>query len=93
MAIWGTSFQFSNQPVSYLISSRIGASAQLGIQAMIFGVFFGVIFGSIAAINRNTWVDTGVTILSILGKSVPNFSVSCFTPILYRFETWLVPDR
>ena len=69
----GTSFHFSNQPVSYLISSRIGASAQLGIQAMIFGVFFGVIFGSIAAINRNTWVDTGVTILSILGKSVPNF--------------------
>ena len=68
----GTSFQFSNQPVSYLISSRIGASAQLGIQAMIFGVSC-VIFGSIAAINRNTWVDTGVTILSILGKSVPNF--------------------
>ena len=69
----GTSFQFSNQPVSYLISSRIGASAQLGIQAMIFGVVIGIVFGSIAAINRNTWVDTTVTVLSILGKSVPNF--------------------
>ncbi len=69
----GTSFQFSNQPVSYLIASRIGASAQLGLQAMIFGVFFGIILGSIAAINRNTWVDTLVTILSIIGKSVPNF--------------------
>ena len=69
----GTSFQFSNQPVSYLIATRIGASAQLGIQAMIFGVFFGIILGSIAAINRNTWVDTLVTVLSIIGKSVPNF--------------------
>ena len=68
----GTSFQFSNQPVSYLIATRIGASAQLGIQAMIFGVFFGIILGSIAAINRNTWVDTLVTVLSIIGKSVPN---------------------
>ncbi|AUJ31243.1 MAG: oligopeptide ABC transporter permease [Liquorilactobacillus nagelii] len=69
----GTSFQFSNQPVSYLISSRIGASAQLGAQAMIFGVFFGIIIGSIAAINRNTWIDTTSTIVSIIGKSVPNF--------------------
>ena len=69
----GTSFQFSNQPVSYLISSRIGASAQLGIQAMIFGVVLGIIVGSVAAIYRNTWVDTTATVLSIIGKSVPNF--------------------
>ena len=69
----GTSFQFSNQPVSYLISSRIGASAQLGVQAMIFGVFFWIIVGSVAAIYRNTWVDTTATIVSIIGKSVPNF--------------------
>ena len=34
----GTSFQYSNQPVTYLISSRIGPSAQLGLQAMIFGL-------------------------------------------------------
>lgn len=69
----GTSFQFSNQPVSYLISSRIGASAQLGVQAMIFGVVLGIIVGSVAAIYRNTWVDTTATVLSIIGKSVPNF--------------------
>ncbi|KRN27089.1 ABC transporter permease [Liquorilactobacillus mali] len=69
----GTSFQYSNQPVSYLISSRIGASAQLGLQAMIFGVLVGIIIGSFAAINRNTWIDTLCTILSIIGKSVPNF--------------------
>ncbi|KRM95504.1 oligopeptide transport system permease [Liquorilactobacillus aquaticus DSM 21051] len=69
----GVSFQFSNQPVSYLIASRIGASAQLGIQAMIFGVVLGIIIGSIAAVHRNTWIDTLCTVLSIIGKSVPNF--------------------
>lgn len=69
----GTSFQFSNQPVSYLISSRIGASAQLGVQAMLFGVVLGIIVGSVAAIYRNTWIDTTATVLSIIGKSVPNF--------------------
>jgi oligopeptide transport system permease protein len=70
---FGISFQYSNMPVSQLIGSRIGASAQLGLQAMIFGVFFGVIIGAIAAIKRNTWVDTTATVLSIIGKSVPNF--------------------
>ena len=70
---FGTSFQFSNQSVSYLISSRIGPSAQLGIQAIIFGVVLGIIVGSFAAINRNTWIDTLCTVLSIIGKSVPNF--------------------
>lgn len=50
----GTSFQYSNQPVSYLISSRIGPSAQLGVQAMIFGVVIGIVLGSIAAMKRNT---------------------------------------
>lgn len=69
----GTSFQYSNQPVSYLISSRIGPSAQLGVQAMIFGVVIGIVLGSIAAMKRNTWVDTFVTILAIIGKSVPSF--------------------
>ncbi|WP_278744806.1 oligopeptide ABC transporter permease [Ligilactobacillus agilis] len=69
----GTSFQYSNQPVTYLISSRIGPSAQLGLQAMIFGLVFGIIIGSIAAINHNTWIDTTATVVSIIGKSVPNF--------------------
>ena len=70
---FGTSFQYSNQPVAYLISSRLGASIQLGLQAMIFGVFFGVILGAAAAIKHNTWADTGATVIAIIGKSVPNF--------------------
>ena len=87
----GTSFQFSNQPVSYLIATRIGASAQLGIQAMIFGVFFGIIFGSIAAINRNTWVDTLVTVLSIIGKSVPNFVLAVLLQYYIALKLGILP--
>ncbi|MHC9532119.1 oligopeptide ABC transporter permease [Dellaglioa sp. L3N] len=69
----GTSFQYSNQPVSYLISSRIGPSGQLGLQAIIFGLLIGIVIGAIGAINKNTWIDTSSTILSILGISIPSF--------------------
>lgn len=70
---FGTSFQFSDQPVSYLISSRIGASLQLGFQAIIVGVPIGTLIGAIGAVKKNTWIDTTTTIISILGISIPSF--------------------
>lgn len=69
----GTSFQYSNQPVSSLIAARLGASVQLGLQALIVGVILGVIIGSIAAMKQGTWVDSTATVIAIIGKSVPNF--------------------
>lgn len=70
---FGISFQYSNQPVSSLIGARLGASAQLGLQALIVGIILGIIIGSIAAVNQGTWIDSTATIVSIIGKSVPNF--------------------
>ncbi|WP_125580719.1 oligopeptide ABC transporter permease [Levilactobacillus cerevisiae] len=70
---FGTSFQFSDQPVSYLLSSRIGPSLQIGLQAMIFGVILGILVGSFGAMRQNTWVDTTATVVSILGISIPSF--------------------
>ena len=70
---FGIYFQYSNQPVSSLIGARLGASAQLGLQALVVGVILGIIIGSIAAMNQGTWIDSTATIVSIIGKSVPNF--------------------
>ncbi|CAM2812354.1 oligopeptide ABC transporter permease [Levilactobacillus brevis] len=70
---FGTSFQFSDQPVSYLISSRIAQSLQIGLQAIILGVLVGVIIGAFGAMRQNSWVDTTSTIVSILGISIPSF--------------------
>ena len=70
---FGTSFQYSNQPVSSLISARLGVSVQLGLQALIFGVVVGVFVGAIAAMKQGTWADSTATVFAIIGKSVPNF--------------------
>ena len=53
--------------------TRLGASAQLGLQALVVGIILGIIIGSIAAVNQGTWIDSTATIVSIIGKSVPNF--------------------
>ncbi|MDG4656655.1 ABC transporter permease [Ectobacillus antri] len=69
----GISFKYDNRPVTEMISTRIGPSAQLGLQALILGTFFGLLLGIIAALRNNTWADYGATVVSVLGISVPSF--------------------
>lgn len=69
----GYSFQYSNQPVSFLIGSRIGVSIQLGLQALVFGVVLGTIIGAVSAVKKNGWEDTSLSVIAILGISIPSF--------------------
>jgi oligopeptide transport system permease protein len=69
----GVSFQFNNTPVSELLGNRIGPSAVLGVQAMVFGAIIGIFLGAIAALRQNTWIDYTSTFLAVVGKSIPSF--------------------
>ena len=69
----GTSFKQSNRKVEDIISIRIGPSAMLGAQSLIFGTIVGLLLGIIAALNRNTIWDYTCTIISVVGVSVPSF--------------------
>ncbi len=69
----GLSFQYDNRPVTQLIGDRIGPSALLGFQAILFGSIIGIALGIIAALRHNTWVDYGSTLIAVLGISIPSF--------------------
>lgn len=88
---FGTSFQFSDQPVSYLISSRIGPSLQLGLQAIIVGVPIGTLIGALGAVKKNTWVDTSTTIISILGISIPSFVLAVLFQYFFGVKLHMFP--
>ena len=68
----GMSFQY-NSTVLNLLSSRVGPSFQIGLQALIFGMGMGTLLGLGAAMKQNTIVDTGATFFAIIGRSVPSF--------------------
>ena len=69
----GVSFQLDNRPVTKIISERIGASAVLGIQAIIVGTVIGLLLGVIAALRHNSIIDYSAMLISVLGISIPSF--------------------
>jgi peptide/nickel transport system permease protein len=65
-----------------MIADGFGASAYLGIQAIVIAVFFGILFGIIAALNRNKALDYAAMGLAVLGISVPSFIMA---PLLINY--------
>ena len=78
----GMSFQY-NSTVLNLLSSRVGPSFQIGLQALIFGMGMGTLLGLVAAMKQNTIVDTGATFFAIIGRSVPSFVFAVILQLVF----------
>lgn len=93
----GVSFKQANQKVEDIVAIRIGPSAMLGIQSLLFGSFVGLILGIVAALKRNSFWDYFCTIVAVLGVSVPAFVVAAllqfYVGVKFSFMpiTWGVP--
>ena len=88
---FGTSYQSINQPVSRLISQRLGVSIQLGVQALVIGFIAGILVGAASARNKNNWIDGVLSVISTLGISVPSFIIVLFLLVLLGFKWSLFP--
>lgn len=69
----GYSFQHEGRTVTSMISERIGPSAFIGLQAMLFGAVVGLVLGIISALKHNSILDYGSVTLAVLGMSIPSF--------------------
>nr|WP_243150647.1 ABC transporter permease [Pseudobutyrivibrio xylanivorans] len=70
----GVSYKISkNTPISQLIESRLPISIGIGFYAVFRGAIIGLILGVIAALKRDTILDTICTIISVIGVSVPSY--------------------
>ncbi|MGV3011681.1 ABC transporter permease [Streptococcus thoraltensis] len=88
---FGTSYQSINQPVSRMLSQRLGVSVQLGLQALIIGIGSGLVVGAISARNKNNKIDGFLSIVSIMGISVPSFIIGLLLLDYLGFKWQLLP--
>ena len=62
-----------DMPISQLVGTASIISFKLGIAATILGALIGMLLGIVAALNKNTWLDSLATVISVLGVSIPSF--------------------
>src|SRR6056300_1303696 len=77
-----TSFQKRGKPIAEIIKETLPNTALLAFSSICLAVFLGVFLGVVATLNKNTWLDRLLQLISTLGMSVPSF----FSAILF---SWL----
>ena len=62
-----------NMPISELLRARIPVSIRIGLQAVILGSVIGLLMGILAALKRNSPIDTSATVISVIGVAFPSY--------------------
>lgn len=79
------------QPVSDAIRSRLGASALLAGAALALAAALGVLLGVIAASRRGGIADGAISVVSLLGYSVPVFWLGQLLVALFAVRLHWLP--
>lgn len=77
----------NNAKLSTLATEKIRNSLILGGSSMVVIFALGIPLGMLAAMRRNTWLDTGISSVSVAGMAVPNFWLALIS--IYVFSTLL----
>ncbi|HEX8500651.1 MAG TPA: ABC transporter permease [Pyrinomonadaceae bacterium] len=82
----GNSFR-TDRPVRDLILSRYGATIQLAVAALLVAVSIAVPLGVVAGTNRGNLLDNALSVVALVGISLPSFVVGPL--LIYLFAVWL----
>ncbi len=89
---FGVSYKISkNTPISQLIESRLPISIGIGFYAVLRGAIIGLILGLIAALKKDTIIDTICTIISVIGVSVPSYVFALALSYTFGFKWKIFP--
>ena len=71
----GESIRFPGRMVMDMLVKYSGCSAEIGLVAVAIGFVLGTCFGVVSALKRNHWPDYVLSVIAILGVSVPVFVI------------------
>lgn len=80
-----------NQPAATVILNQLPATLLLMIPAIMIALILGIILGTFAAHNAHSMLDTGITVVSLLGHSVPVFWLAHLMLLLFALQLDLFP--
>ena len=87
---FGTSLR-TMRPVSEDLARRIPNTVRLGVAAFLLATAMGVSLGVLAAIQRGSWVDSGLMVFALVGVSMPNFWFAYVLILLFGLYIPILP--
>lgn len=86
---FGTSLK-NKRPVLESIMEQLPATFRLTVAALTFSTLFGLLFGAIGAFSHRSGLDEGLSVLSIIGISIPPFFLALLLILLFSIRlNWL----
>ena len=81
----------SRKPVLELLASRLPVTLELTFLSLLMAVLFGIPMGFWAACKRNKLPDSAVTVIGLLGISIPNFWLGTMMILFFSLRLHLFP--
>lgn len=85
----GRSFR-SGRPVVSILGDNLRYTVQLAFASLGVAIFVGLLLGTVAAMNRNRWLDGTSMTFALLGVSMPNFWLGIVLLLIFALHlNWL----
>lgn len=81
----------SGVPISEIVSDRLPATLELSITALLISTFLGSILGIISALKKGTIIDNILTLLGMLGVSIPRFFFGLVVILIFSLRLGWLP--
>ncbi len=86
----GRSYQ-QRRAVATVLGDRLPRTLMLALAAVTISVILGVASGLLAALKRNTWLDTMTVVIALIGISAPTFVLGVALQWLLAYRLDLLP--
>jgi peptide/nickel transport system permease protein len=81
----------TDEPVETMLLARLPVTIELALLSTIIAVFVGIPLGIVAALRRNGFVDSAVSLLVLAGLAIPNFWVGILMIMLFSLFLGILP--
>jgi peptide/nickel transport system permease protein len=81
----------TNQPVLEAIMSRFPVTLHLAVMSVVLALVLGIPLGAVAAIKRNSPIDSSATMVSLVGIALPNMFLGIVLIYVFALLLGLLP--
>ncbi len=88
---WGQSLARPDQAIRPLVLERLRNTFWLSLLATCIGVPLAIILGVLAGLRRNQWLDSLVSVISLIGMSLPEFVIGSLLMLVFGVMLAILP--